>query len=349
MRSHFSHRSVTAIPALAAGIILVMAGCNNSSTTPAPPTPPPSSGAMFITDYTNNSVLVYGQNANCGSCNQARLIQGSNTGMFHPEGIAIDSSGTIYVANSGVNGNSVTEYPVAGHGNLAPTFSITGLSTPIGVAVDAARNVYVASSAINGGTASIKIFPPASNVASNTISGAATSLSTPGFIALDSAGNIWVANQSGNSIEEFPPLSSNPNGNIPPTTTISGPNTLLNGSTPQGIAFDASGRLYVSVNYPAPSFDEVLIYSGIVSGTMNNISPVNAICGPNTGVNNSTGVAVNSLGSVFVVNSQVVVGQSGYITTFAANNLGNLACSGPLPNATVAGPAILNPAGIALH
>src|SRR5579864_2727194 len=128
MRSRFSHRSVTAIPALAAGIILALAGCNNSSTTPAPPTPPPSSGAMFITDFTNNSVLVYGQSANCGSCNQARLIQGSNTGMFHPIGVAIDSSGTIYVANSGVHGNSITEYPVAGHGNIAPTFSITGLS-----------------------------------------------------------------------------------------------------------------------------------------------------------------------------------------------------------------------------
>ncbi len=345
MAPRFSHLCVTATSALVAGILLATVGCNTSSTTPAPPTPPPSSGAMFITDFTNNSVLVYGQSANCGSCNQARLIQGTNTRMFHPLGIAIDSNGTLYVANNGVNGNSITEYPVAGHGNIAPTFSITGLSSPIGVAVDASRNVYVTNSAAN----SIQIFAPGSNTPTCTIVGAATGLFTPGFITLDASGDIWVANETGNSIVEFPPLSSNPNGNIPPMTTIGGSKTGLNSSTPEGLAFDASGRLYVAVNYPSPSFDEVLIFAGIVSGTTNNIAPVNAICGSATGVNNDTGVAVNSVGTVFVVNSQVVVGQSGYITTFASNNLGTLNCQGPLPNATVAGPAMLNPAGIALH
>lgn len=343
----FAPTAVMAASLLAGATALFIAGCNNSSTAPAPPGPPASSGAMFITDFTNNSVLVYGQNANCGSCNQARLIQGSSTGIFHPIGIALDSSGTIYVANEGSSGNSITEYPGQGKGNIAPSFTIPSLASPYGVAVDAAKNVYVANSALGGGTPSVQIFPPGSKVASNTISGAATGLHTPGFVTLDASGDIWVGDQSGNSIQEFPPLSSNPNGNIAPIATLGGNNTAI--SSPQGIAFDSAGRLYVAINNPTfNSFDAVLVFQGLTAGT-NNIAPVNAICGAGTGVNNPTGIAINSLGTVFVVNSQVTVSQSGYITTFASNNIGNTSCTGPLPNASVAGPAMLNPTGIGLH
>jgi hypothetical protein len=293
---------------------------------------------MFITDFTNNTVTVYGQSANC-SCNPARQIAGGATKIASPVGIAVNSSGTIYVANEA--SGTVTEYPIGGKGNIAPTFTITGLSAPIGVVADSAGNVYVTNSATN----SFQIFPPHSNAASNTISGAATGLNEPGFIALDAAGDIWVANISGNSVEEFPPLSSNPNGNIAPVVTIAGANTAL--SSPQGVAFDPAGRLYVAINNPNyNSFDAVLVYAGWAAGS-NNIPPINAICGAATGVNNPTGVAVNPLGTVFVINSQTQV--AGYETTFASNNIGNTVCTGPPPNAAVSGPAMLNPVGIALH
>jgi sugar lactone lactonase YvrE len=325
----------TAISMLA--LALFSAGCNNVSSS-SPPPPPSSNGAMFITDFTNNTVTAYGQNANC-TCNPARQISGGNTKISSPIGIAVGSNGMIYVANEAAS--TVTEYPIGGKGNIAPTYTIAaaaGLSSPVGVTVDAASNVYVT----NSGTNSFDIFPPNSNTASNVISGPATGLNEPGFITLDAAGDIWVANIGGNSVEEFPPLSSNPTGNISPTVTIAGANTSL--SSPQGIAFDPAGRLYVAINNQA--FAAVWIYSGWVAGA-NNIAPINGICGAATGVINPTGVAINSLGTVFVVNSETQV--AGYVTTFASNNIGNTACTGPPPNAAVSGPAMLNPAGIALH
>lgn len=331
--------SVTAATLVA--VLLAGTGCNNSSTSGAPPPPPSSSGAMYITDFTNNTVTVYGQNANC-SCNPARQISGGNTGLVNPIGIAVDGSGTIYVANRG--NTNVLEFPAAGKGNIAPSFTINGFSAPSGIAVDSAKNVYVTDKVAQ----SVSIFPPGSNVASYTISGVATSLSGPDFVTLDASNDIWVANQTGNSVVEFPPLTglSLGNNNIAPTVSISGTNTAL--SSPQGIAFSPSGNLYVAINNPQfNSFDAVLVYAGWIPGA-NNLSPVNAICGAGTGVNNPTGVAINPLGSVFVVNSQTALA-NGYITTFASNNIGNLQCTGNLPNASVSGPAMLNPAGIALH
>jgi hypothetical protein len=321
--------------------LLAIAGCNNSSTASLPPPPPPSSGAMFITDFTNNTVTVYGQSANC-NCNPARQISGSNTGISTPIGIAVDNSGTMYVANRG--NQNVLEFPTNGKGNISPTFKIAGFSAPSGIAVDGARNVYVTDKI----QASVSIFPTGSNVAKYTISGVATGLSGPDFVTLDSLGDIWVANQTGNSVVEYPPIASLAvgNNNIPPTVTIAGTNTAI--SSPQGIAFSPGGQLFVAINNPNfNSFDAVLVFSGWGLGA-NNIAPTNAICGGATGVNNPTGVAINAQGTVFVVNSATQVA-TGYITTFANNNIGNLSCTGNLPNATVSGPAMLNPAGIALH
>jgi sugar lactone lactonase YvrE len=322
----------TAISVVAVAVF--SAGCNNVSSS-GPPPPPASNGAMFITDFTNNTVTAYGQSANC-SCNPARQISGGATKIASPVGIAVNSSGTIYVANEA--SGTVTEYPIGGRGNIAPTFTISGLSSPLGVAADSAGNVYVT----NSGTNSFQIFPPHSNAASNTISGAATGLNEPGFITLDSAGDIWIANISGNSVEEFPPLSSNPNGNVAPVVTIAGANTEL--SNPQGIAFSPGGLLFVTSS--SDTYAAVWIYADWVAGA-NNIAPINGICGPATGVINPAGVAVNALGTVFVVNSETQ--SSGYVTTFAQNNIGNTACDGPPPNAAVSGPAMLNPVGIALH
>ena len=321
--------------AAAAVAAMLAAGCNSSST-PAPPTPPPSSGAMYITDFTNNTITVSGESANC-SCDPARQISGSNTKLLSPVGIAI-ANNTIYVGNEA--SGTVTEYPVSGRGNIAPSFTISGLNAPVGVAADAAGNVYVT----NNGANSLQIFAPGSHVPAYNISGAATNLNGPGFVTLDASGDIWVANISGSSVEEFPPITTHPNGNIAPTTIIAGSNTGL--TSPQGIAFDPSGRLYVAINTPFLQLDEVYVYQSWTAGS-NNLGPVSAICGSATGVNNPTGVAINSLGTVYVVNSQTSV--AGYITDFAANNIGNLACTGPFPNATVSGPAMLNPAGIALH
>jgi hypothetical protein len=324
-----------------AALVLACVGCNNSSSSPAPPPAPPTSGAMFITDFTNNSISGYAQSANC-NCAPSVLIQGGKTGMSGPAGIAIDSNGNFYVTNENVN--TVTKYPGNANGNVSPSFAIAGLDNPIGIHVDSSGKLYVANSAAGGvGAASLQTFAAGSSAASQTISGAATGLSTPGFVALDSGGNIWVSNETGNSIEEF---ANNATGNVPPLTAISGSNTLL--SKPQGIAFDSLGRLYVAINNALGFSDAVLVFSPPLAG---NIVPSNILCGVNTGVNNPTGVAVNGQGTLFIADS-AFGGSAGYLTTFAPNNIGGgAACTGPFPNAVVGGSSssLINPSGIALR
>ncbi len=323
-------------------VTLAFAGCNSGgSTTSLPPAPPSNAGAMFMTDFSNNSISGYGQGANC-NCVPSVFIQGGKTGLSGPAGIAIDAAGNIYATNENVS--TMTKYLGAANGNAAPSFSIGGLNNPIGIAVGGNGNVYIANSASVGvGSASIMVFPAGKTVPSQIIAGAGTGLSTPGYLTLDGHGDIWVANQTSNTVEEF---ANSATGNVAPIATISGGNTLL--SNPQGIAFDAFGRLYVAINNALGFSDAVLIFSPPLVG---NISPSNILCGPNTSVNNPTGVALNAQGTLFVVNS-AFGGLPGYLTIFASNNIGGgTGCSGPLPNASVGGSnsGLINPAGIALR
>jgi large repetitive protein len=319
---------------------VVSAGCNGGSTTPVPPPPPGASGAMFITDFTNNSISGFGQGANC-NCPPALYIHGGNTGLSGPIGIAADKSGNLYVANSIVG--TITKYPGTGTGNISPSFAIGGLSQPVGVAVDSSGKLYVANSAASSGVPSVQVYPPGSAAPSQTISGPSTALSTPSFIALDASNNIWVANVSANSVEEF---ANSATGDVPPANIIAGTRTLL--SAPQGIAFDSIGRLYVAINNALGFQDAVLVFGPSASG---NVKPLNILCGASTAVNNPTGIAVNSQGTLFVVNSAVAL-SAGSLVIFAANNIGGgMSCNGSFPNAVVGGPSstLLNPAGIALH
>ncbi len=342
-----SYKTLVARVARLLGLVIVAAlgpgvvACSGSSSTPPPPpAPPSSSGGMFITDFATNSISGYGQGANC-NCAPSVFIQGGNTGLAGPAGIAIDKSGNMYVANENVG--TLTKYPGGASGNIKPSFAIGGLNSPIGVAVDSSNNLYVSNSASLGvGAMSVQVFAPGATVAKRTISGAATGLSTPGYMALDASNHIWVANQTSNSVEEF---ANSANGNVAPLAIVAGGNTLLN--DPQGIAFDSSGRLYVAVDNALGVPDAVLVFSPPVAG---NIAPSNILCGPNTGVNNPTGIAVNAQGTLFVVNSEFS-GTPGYLTAFLANNIGGgSSCAGPLPNGVISGPntPFIDPTGIAL-
>lgn len=323
-----------------ATLAAALSACSGSSGS-SPNPPPPGAGPMFITDFQNNSLSVYPQNASC-NCAPTRLIQGANTGMSGPAGVSVDAAGDTFVTNEAVS--TITEYPPNATGNIGPSFAIGpagGLNNPVGIAVDGAGKLYVANSAVLGGTPSIEVFAAGARTPSQTISGSGTGLSTPGYLTLDAAGNIWVANQTGNSVEEF---ANGANGAATPLATISGGATLLN--SPQGLAFDHAGRLYVAINNPVGFADAVLIYNPPLNG---NIAPANALCGPNTGVNNPTGIAVNTAGTLFVINS-AFGGAAGYETAFAPGNIGGgLACAGGFPNATIAGAntSLLNPAGVA--
>ena len=72
-----------------------------------------------------------------GDTTPTATLSGPRTGLDNPFGIALDSSGNIYVSDSG--SNTITVYPAGSNGNVAPSATIsgssTGLAIPFGLAI----------------------------------------------------------------------------------------------------------------------------------------------------------------------------------------------------------------------
>jgi hypothetical protein len=228
----------------------------------------------------------------------ATAITGADTGLDEPIGVALDSSGNIYVANDfggGAKIGSVTVYPFGSNGNVTPTTTIaggkTGFDFPTGIALDSSRNIYVTNCGVDCGGAnarSVEIFSAGSsgNVPPMaTITGGKTDLAFPFGIALDSGGNIYVANQIGgeNGIGSVTMYPAGSHGNVAPTAIITGHNTTLD--SPTGIALDADANIYVA-NLAS---NTVTVYA---AGTDGNIAPTATIAGKGSGLNMPFGIAL---------------------------------------------------------
>jgi sugar lactone lactonase YvrE len=224
------------------------------------------------------SVTVYPAGSN-GNVTPSATITGSNTGLSCPMGIAVDSSGNIYVANwlADVWG-SITVYPAGSNGNVAPTATISGgntdLDAPWGIAVDSSRNIYE----VNMPPSNVYVYPAGSNgdVASSAFFG---SFLYPVGIAVGSNGKIYVADggnaynwpDTGASVYVYPAGS---NSYTAPIATITGSKTGLTGL--EGIAVDSSGYIYVGDdgNPDAEIPPSVLVYS---PGSNGNVAPIATI------------------------------------------------------------------------
>ena len=184
---------------------------------------------------------------------------GSDPGEFDtPEGVAVDGSGNIYVADS--NNNRVQIFDSARN----YVDSITGTAGPNGVAVDGSTgNIY--ASYANG---TVQAYGP--DMA--RIAALPHTFQTPGAVAVDGAGNIYVSDTPAGrvaifdsarthvaDITAFVPfgVAADGGGNIyvgysNGTVQAYGPDRAhvgaLNGTFdgPRNIAVDGSGRIYVA-------------------------------------------------------------------------------------------------------
>ncbi|MDE1770423.1 MAG: 6-bladed beta-propeller [Thaumarchaeota archaeon] len=158
---------------------------------------------------------------------------GSKNGQFSmPQGIAVDSSGSLYVTD--LNNDRVEKFD--SNGNYISTIGSHGsadgqFSTPTGVALDKSGNVYVSDI----DNYRIEKFDPAGNFVLKF----GTSGIKPGQfnslqgVAVDDAGNMYVADLT-NSIQKFDPL-----GNF----VMKIGHDKLNGVS--DVAVDKSGDVYI--------------------------------------------------------------------------------------------------------
>lgn len=184
------------------------------------------------------------------------------TGLSGPLGAAVDSSGNLYIADTGHN--QIVKIDAAGN-KTTVSVSPLSLSFPSGVAVDSSGNLYVSDTShsrvvkvpVGGGTATafatvttprglavdasgtvfvadeedakiVKI--TSGGVASNFETG----LSDPVAVAVDAAGNVYLADAGLSHIEEYPLTGGD-------GTDLGSALVDIN-----GVAVDRAGNVYVA-------------------------------------------------------------------------------------------------------
>ena len=141
-----------------------------------------------------------------------------------PGGVAVDSSGTVYVSSQTMKGRIVT----LAAGSTSPTeLPFSGLYEPQGLAVSGSGKIYVTD--FNNRV--VMLAPGSNHQTELPFDG----LSYPEGVAEDAQGNVYVADRGNNRVVKLAAGSN--------TQTVLGFNGLKN---PDGVAVDSTGNVYVT-------------------------------------------------------------------------------------------------------
>jgi len=210
-------------------------------------------GNIYISDSANNSIRKIAPDGSVKTLAGSGVIGAANgTGneaqFYFPQGIALDATGNVYVADT--FNNQIRKITAEGivstvagtgvAGNVDGAGNIAQFNAPSGLAFDVNGNLLISD--FNNGT--IRKLTTAGNV--KTLTGIAR-LSGPQGIATDASGNLYVVESGTSLIRKITPLGV--------LTTIAGavgggfadgPGDKALFAVPEGITIDAAGNLYVS-------------------------------------------------------------------------------------------------------
>jgi sugar lactone lactonase YvrE len=279
-----------------------------------------ASGSVYVADTGNNVVrkidasgnvtTVAGSGAH-GSANG----QGTAASFDFPNRIAIDSSGTIYVADSASSlirkidtaGNVTTLAGSPTPGSTNGQGTAASFNSPAGIALDTSGNVYVADTGNNlirkiDASGNVTTFAGSGVQGSSNGQGTAASFNAPRGIIVDGSGNLYVADSGNNLIRKI-----DSSGNV---TTIAGAGaqgsangqgTAASFNDPEGLARDASGNIYVTdtnnnlIRKIDPS-GNVTTLAGSGQGSANGQGTAASFYSP-------SGIAVDASGNLYVADT----------------------------------------------
>jgi sugar lactone lactonase YvrE len=306
-----------------------------------------SAGRLWVADSRNHRVLRFDNAATKangaaadGLLGQTGTATATASTMATPSGIAIDSTGTLWVTdlenhrilrfdNAATKANSAPADGVLGQSNFTnnlPATNASGFSFPQGVAVDNAGRLWVAdvdsnrvlrfdNAAGKANGASADGVLGQTNFSGGASATTNSGLNSPNDIEVDSAGRLWVTDASNNRVLRFDNAASKANGaaadgvlgqpDFTSNTPTSNVNTMFR---PAGLAIDSAGRLWVADNIPS----RVLRFDN--AATKPNGGNADGVLGQNAFTGNiaatavdrmtlPTGVVIDSTGTLWVADT----------------------------------------------
>ena len=283
-------------------------------------------GNLYVADYLNNTIRkitpagAVSTLAGLAGAAGTTDATGSDARFNRPTGVAVDSQGNVYVADS-LN-NTIRKITPAGVvSTLAGLAGVAGsddgsgaiarFSNPYMLATDAADNLYVTDSANNTVR---KVTPEgvvstlaglAGNWGTADGLGSTARFNTPAGVAADRAGNLYICDYGNSTIRKITPagLVSTLAGLAGSAGSADGTGNAARFNSPVGVGLDSATNLYVAdygnqtIRKVSPA-RAVTTWAGLASasGSADGTGTSARFNGPN-------GIAVDSSGNVFVADN----------------------------------------------
>lgn len=215
-----------------------------------------AAGNIYVSDANNNAirkitpagVVTTFAGSLAGTAGSANGT-GTAATFNAPEGMAIDASGNLYVAD--FSNNSIRKITP---GAVVTTFA-TGFNGPAGIAFDGSGNLFVSeqngnliSKVTSAGVRSVYAGTGTAGRANNANKLLAT-FNQPIDVEVDATGNVFVADYANNEIREITSAGAVvlfAGSTTAATGLTNGTGTAARFNTPTGLATDAAGNFYVA-------------------------------------------------------------------------------------------------------
>ncbi len=320
-----------------------------------------SSGDLFISDTQNDVVRevtakgVISTIAGTGTAGSSGDGGAATSAQLNlPLGIAVDSSGNIYIADTAnarirkISNGTISTY--AGNGTVGysgdgASATAATLNTPVGLAVDKSGNLYIADQG-NNVIRKVSTAGIITTIAGKGLQGysgdggpaTAALLNGPQGVSVDNSGAVYIADTLNSVIREV-----TPNGTIQTVAGTGAPGysgdgglaTAAQFGSPTSVVVDSVGNLYIT---DSGARVRKLFTSGIVTtiaGTGVRGYAGDGGLATSAMVNGATGLAIDSSGHVFLadlannaIRELTFAGSGlsiGAVTNGASNQTGSIA------------------------